>query len=83
MNCLLTAVADEPSRPHDERMRVTDDPETLTPAEAWAFRRLAGFMVPAMALITSSARSVYRGSFMSVNFAVQQIALGRPRRQAG
>jgi hypothetical protein len=28
-------------------MRVTDDPETLTPAEAWAFRRLAGFMVPA------------------------------------
>jgi predicted MFS family arabinose efflux permease len=36
----------------------------------------SGRMVPAMALVTSSARPAYRGSFMSVNIAVQQIALG-------
>jgi predicted MFS family arabinose efflux permease len=36
----------------------------------------SGRMVPAMALITSSAAPAYRGSFMSVNTSVQQIAAG-------
>jgi predicted MFS family arabinose efflux permease len=34
----------------------------------------SGRMVPAMALITSSAASAYRGSFMSINASVQQFA---------
>ncbi len=36
----------------------------------------SGRMVPAMALITASAEPGVRGSFMSVNSAVQQMALG-------
>jgi predicted MFS family arabinose efflux permease len=36
----------------------------------------SGRMVPAMALITASAAPRYRGSFLSVNGAVQQMALG-------
>jgi len=36
----------------------------------------SGRMVPAMALVTSSARPAYRGSFMSVNASVQQFAVG-------
>ena len=36
----------------------------------------SGRMVPAMALITASAEPRLRGSFMSVNSAVQQMALG-------
>ncbi len=37
---------------------------------------VSGRMVPAMALVTASARPAYRGSFMSINMAVQQIAMG-------
>jgi predicted MFS family arabinose efflux permease len=33
-------------------------------------------MVPAMALITASARARYRGSFMSINSSVQQLGMG-------
>jgi hypothetical protein len=36
----------------------------------------SGRMVPAMALITASSAPAYRGSFMSLNAAVQQIAAG-------
>ena len=36
----------------------------------------SGRMVPAMAMITSSARAAYRGSFMSVIASVQQMAVG-------
>ena len=36
----------------------------------------SGRMVPAMALITASAEPGLRGSFMSINSAVQQMALG-------
>ncbi len=36
----------------------------------------SGRMVPAMALITATAEPHYRGSFLSVNAAVQQLALG-------
>jgi predicted MFS family arabinose efflux permease len=36
----------------------------------------SGRMVPAMALITSSAKPAYRGSFMSVIASVQQMAVG-------
>jgi predicted MFS family arabinose efflux permease len=36
----------------------------------------SGRMVPAMAMITSSAAPAYRGSFMSVNASVQQLAAG-------
>jgi predicted MFS family arabinose efflux permease len=36
----------------------------------------SGRMVPAMAMVTSSAEPRYRGSFMSVNAAVQQMAVG-------
>jgi len=36
----------------------------------------AGRMVPAMALITASSVPRYRGSFMSINSSVQQIAMG-------
>jgi predicted MFS family arabinose efflux permease len=36
----------------------------------------SGRWVPAMALITSSARARYRGGFMSVNASVQQMACG-------
>jgi predicted MFS family arabinose efflux permease len=43
----------------------------------------SGRMVPAMALITSSARPAYRGSFMSVNASVQQLAAGLAALLAG
>jgi predicted MFS family arabinose efflux permease len=36
----------------------------------------SGRMVPAMALITSSARPAYRGAFMSLNNSVQLIVMG-------
>jgi predicted MFS family arabinose efflux permease len=36
----------------------------------------SGRMVPAMAMVTSSARTAYRGSFMSVIASVQQMAIG-------
>lgn len=36
----------------------------------------SGRMVPAMAMITASAAPSYRGSFLSVNSAVQQTAIG-------
>src|SRR5262249_17235700 len=36
----------------------------------------SGRMVPAMAMVTSSARTAYRGSFMSVIAAVQLMAIG-------
>jgi predicted MFS family arabinose efflux permease len=36
----------------------------------------AGRMVPAMALITGSTQARYRGSFMSINTSVQQLAAG-------
>jgi predicted MFS family arabinose efflux permease len=36
----------------------------------------SGRMVPAMALITASALPSYRGSFMSINSSVQQVAMG-------
>src|SRR5205085_1039837 len=36
----------------------------------------SGRMVPAMAMVTSSARPAYRGSFMSVIASVQQMAIG-------
>lgn len=37
---------------------------------------MSGRMVPAMALITASSAPAYRGSFMSCNSAVQQLAAG-------
>jgi predicted MFS family arabinose efflux permease len=40
-------------------------------------------MIPALALITSSARPAYRGSFMSVNSSVQQMAMGLAALLAG
>jgi predicted MFS family arabinose efflux permease len=40
------------------------------------FITTAGRMVPAMAMITGSAAPRYRGSFMSVNSCVQQMAAG-------
>jgi predicted MFS family arabinose efflux permease len=40
------------------------------------FVTTAGRMVPAMALITASAAPRYRGSFMSLNAAVQHLASG-------
>jgi predicted MFS family arabinose efflux permease len=40
----------------------------------WVFT--SGRWVPAMALITSSALPRYRGSFMSINASVQQMAIG-------
>jgi predicted MFS family arabinose efflux permease len=36
----------------------------------------SGRMVPAMALITASAAPRYRGSFLSINASVQQVAMG-------
>jgi predicted MFS family arabinose efflux permease len=36
----------------------------------------SGRMIPAMAMITSSAEPRYRGSFLSVNASVQQMAVG-------
>src|SRR5262249_40055386 len=36
----------------------------------------SGRMVPAMAMVTSSAQTAYRGSFMSVIASVQQMAIG-------
>jgi predicted MFS family arabinose efflux permease len=43
----------------------------------------SGRMVPAVALITSSTPAAYRGSFLSVNAAVQQMALGLAALLAG
>jgi predicted MFS family arabinose efflux permease len=43
----------------------------------------SGRMVPAMALVTSSARPAYRGSFMSVIASVQQMSLGLASLVAG
>ncbi len=43
----------------------------------------SGRMVPATALITSSAAPSYRGSFMSVNSSVQQLAAGLASLLAG
>src|SRR5258707_4176308 len=40
----------------------------------WIFT--SGRWVPAMALVTSSALPRYRGSFMSVNASLQQMAIG-------
>jgi predicted MFS family arabinose efflux permease len=42
-----------------------------------------GRIVPAMALITSSARPAYRGSFLSVSASVQQMAMGLAALLAG
>jgi predicted MFS family arabinose efflux permease len=43
----------------------------------------SGRMVPALALITSSAMPAYRGSFLSVNTSVQQLAMGLAALLAG
>jgi predicted MFS family arabinose efflux permease len=43
----------------------------------------SGRMVPAMALITASAAPRYRGSFLSVNSSVQQLACGLAALAAG
>jgi predicted MFS family arabinose efflux permease len=43
----------------------------------------SGRWVPAMALVTSSARPRYRGSFMSLNSSVQQVACGLASDLAG
>jgi predicted MFS family arabinose efflux permease len=43
----------------------------------------SGRMVPAMALITASSAPAYRGSFMSLNAAVQQMAAGLATSVAG
>jgi predicted MFS family arabinose efflux permease len=43
----------------------------------------SGRMVPAVALITSSAPPAYRGSFLSVNASVQQLAMGLAALLAG
>jgi predicted MFS family arabinose efflux permease len=43
----------------------------------------SGRMVPAMALITASSAPAYRGSFMSFNSAVQQLAAGLATSVAG
>jgi predicted MFS family arabinose efflux permease len=43
----------------------------------------SGRMVPAVALITSSAHPAYRGSFLSVNASVQQLAMGLAALVAG
>jgi predicted MFS family arabinose efflux permease len=43
----------------------------------------SGRMVPAVALITSSAHPTYRASFLSVNAAVQQLAMGLAALVAG
>src|SRR5438067_2436020 len=40
----------------------------------WIFT--SGRWVPAMALVTSSALPGYRGSFMSINASLQQMAIG-------
>src|SRR4029077_4665652 len=40
----------------------------------WIFT--SGRWVPAMALVTSSALPRYRGSFMSINASLQQMAIG-------
>jgi predicted MFS family arabinose efflux permease len=40
----------------------------------WIFN--SGRWVPAMALVTSSALPRYRGSFMSINASLQQMAIG-------
>jgi predicted MFS family arabinose efflux permease len=40
----------------------------------WIFT--SGRWVPAMALVTSSALPAYRGSFMSINASLQQMAIG-------
>jgi predicted MFS family arabinose efflux permease len=42
-----------------------------------------GRMVPALAMLTSSARPAYRGSFMSANTSVQQMAMGLAALVAG
>jgi len=44
---------------------------------------MSGRMVPAMALITASSAPAYRGSFMSLNAAVQQLAAGLATSIAG
>jgi MFS transporter, DHA1 family, inner membrane transport protein len=44
---------------------------------------MSGRMVPAMALITASSAPAYRGSFMSLNSAVQQLAAGLATSIAG
>jgi predicted MFS family arabinose efflux permease len=43
----------------------------------------SGRIVPAMALINSSARPAYRGSFMSINTSVMQLAMGLASLLAG
>jgi predicted MFS family arabinose efflux permease len=43
----------------------------------------SGRMVPALAMITSSARPAYRGSFLSVLSSVQQLAMGLAALLAG
>jgi predicted MFS family arabinose efflux permease len=43
----------------------------------------SGRMVPALALISSSAPPAYRGSFLSVNASVQQLAMGLAALLAG
>jgi predicted MFS family arabinose efflux permease len=47
----------------------------------WIFT--SGRWVPAMAMVTSSALPRYRGSFMSVNASVQQMAIGLAATVAG
>jgi predicted MFS family arabinose efflux permease len=42
----------------------------------WFMIMASGRMVPAMALITASSAPAYRGSFMSLNSAVQQMGCG-------
>jgi predicted MFS family arabinose efflux permease len=42
----------------------------------WYWIFTSGRWVPAMALVTSSALAGYRGSFMSVNASLQQMAIG-------
>jgi len=44
---------------------------------------MSGRMVPAMALVTASSAPAYRGSFMSLNAAVQQLAAGLATSIAG
>jgi predicted MFS family arabinose efflux permease len=47
----------------------------------WIFT--SGRWVPAMALVTSSALPGYRGSFMSINASLQQMAIGLAALVAG
>lgn len=56
-------------------------PVLVVTSSYWIFS--SGRWVPAMALITSSALPRYRGSFMSINSSMQQMAMGMAAVVAG